>query len=459
MTTQSTHRHWHSKRRAALFTDTPDTQHGGVLVFSTVPIDTAAAQQLAGSCTDGVAYVDGHHAVVRGAGGVYVTEAAQWFTQALVTQAGAEHCARVWQWLERAVQHHWRDEQVTLLATPGSTGRDLWLRTIPTGKAYATLEPELQQLLRSSAHQARVEVLPEPAAVRANGGQLAQLVEYDLRLAYMAVARNMPAGRPVWRHDVKVTSSSSELQQAGRWWVDFTPPARWQLPGIFPVMRTDGGWHYPTSGTHSTVVDGCELQLALEHGWQVRVQRALLWPDRCDPYRALFGRLLCILEDAQRHSELTQRMVRSAVRAMALHTIGAMHGAPHKVSRHGTAADVPADAQQLRIEADGTARWVQLEPGSWQQTHHPEWTAHLWARARYRVMWSPGDAGILCAPAGTVVAVRTDAVYLTQPMGWDRNDDGKPGRWVMKRNTQGPISWPRSHSELLRVRDGGSHGA
>jgi hypothetical protein len=411
-------------------------------------MDNAAAHQLAAATPEASTYLDGHHPVVRTRRG-YCTEAASWFGQSLVTEAGAVHCQRLWDWLNTAVQHYWKDADLCLLASPGSTGRDLWLRTIdPMGKGWLLQADDVQQLVRDTAHQARIEVMPAPA-----GGHLAGLYEYDMRLAYLAVSRQLPTGRPVWHHTMQADAQTTRLPS--RWWVTFTVPRGWNQVGLLPVMHSHGGWHYPTAGTHDAVVDGCELSLAVEHGWHITVQRTLVWPERCDPYRLLFGRLLRIISDSGRLSPLSQRMVRAAVRAIALHTIGAMHGAPHKVTRRGTVDEMPADAEQVRIEADGLMRWVQYDSTAWAETSHPEWTAHLWARARYRLLQSPGGAGMLTLPAGTVVAVRTDAIYTTIPTGWDASDDGQPGRWVLKRQRTGQLRWPNSHSELLVLRSGG----
>lgn len=436
---KSVFRHWHYQARETVFTDSPELRDGEQ-VFCVRNLTRAEAGEIAGET--GTLYLDGHYPVIRSARG-YVTEAASWFGAANVAEAGAEHCARVWAWLSAAVRHYWHDERVTLLATPASTGRDLWLRTIPPNHAgYPVLSDDLQGLIRSTAHQGRIEVMPAPPGGATVGG----LWEYDLRFAYLAVARNLPLGRPELRQAPTITALT--VREPARWSVRFTVPKRWNRPGLLPVMAEGGGWHYPTVGRHTATVDGCELALAVQHGWKIEPLQALVWPDTGNPFRVMSDRLQRILTDSLRHSELTRRMVRQAVRAVALHTIGSMHGAGHKVSRTGEPDQVPAEAERLQVLPDGRMSWVEMEPAPWAETVHPEWSAHIWARARYRVA-----AAMMQAPAGTVVAVRTDAIYSTEPWNWLPADDGKIGRWVLKRTVPGPLPWPASHSELLRMRE------
>lgn len=62
-------------------------------------------------------------------------------------------------------------------------------------------------------------------------------------------------------------------------------------------------------------------------------------------------------------------------------------------------------------------------------------------------------AGALHAPPGTIVAFRTDAVYLTQPQTWPHH--GQPGDYLNKGRLPGPIPAPATEDELLTLRDRG----
>lgn len=61
--------------------------------------------------------------------------------------------------------------------------------------------------------------------------------------------------------------------------------------------------------------------------------------------------------------------------------------------------------------------------------------------------------GALHAPPGTVVAFRTDAVYLTQPQNWPYH--GQPGDYLRKGQLTGPVPAPTTEDELLALRDRG----
>jgi hypothetical protein len=50
----------------------------------------------------------------------------------------------------------------------------------------------------------------------------------------------------------------------------------------------------------------------------------------------------------------------------------------------------------------------------------------------------------------TIVACRTDAVYMTADPGW--GDDGRVGRLSRRYSSRTLAPWPQSHRELLAVR-------
>ncbi|MER8073391.1 hypothetical protein ABTZ59_34600, partial [Streptomyces sp. NPDC094034] len=54
-------------------------------------------------------------------------------------------------------------------------------------------------------------------------------------------------------------------------------------------------------------------------------------------------------------------------------------------------------------------------------------------------------------PPGTVVAFRTDALYLTQPHHWPYH--GQPGDYLNKGHLTGPLPAPTTEEELLTLRD------
>ncbi|WP_327420263.1 hypothetical protein OG612_39370 [Streptomyces sp. NBC_01527] len=68
-----------------------------------------------------------------------------------------------------------------------------------------------------------------------------------------------------------------------------------------------------------------------------------------------------------------------------------------------------------------------------------------------RRAWSDTYAGALHTPPGTVIAFRTDAVYLTQPQNWPYH--GQPGDYLYKGHLAGPVPAPTTEDEPLALRD------
>ena len=129
-----------------------------------------------------------------------------------------------------------------------------------------------------------------------------------------------------------------------------------------------------------------------------------------------------------------------AVRAILLQSIGDLHGrgrAALRVFRH-------ADGTR---EEKAFAPWSRGGPLS-----HPEWSAAIWARCRYRLA-----KALLSVPRETLLGCCVDALYLTADPGWA--ETGKVGEFRVKGRLSGPLPAPRTLSDLHRLadeaRDGG----
>lgn len=399
-------------------------------------------------------YLDGHYPVIR-RGGDRATWANQYFGDRpfTISDAGA-----VWRELDRMLSIAWRWNGSLLSLTPATTGRDLWVRTIPAGDGYPVLDERLQATIRAGSGQGRIEVMPGAGSVT--------LHEYDARLAYLSLTRRMPVGEPVDLHGADAEQWIEEHPYAPcRALVSFYVPDGWgRRPGILPIAldradNPDAGWHWPTGpGTlHGpTWCEGSELALARRYAWRTTVHRVIGWTDTADVFAIWQTRLLKVLDQGARlyrGDELRGSMFRSAVRAIALHTIGSLNGAPHKVTHIGTS---PSDgALSIRALGPGLLTWHTIEPPAWPQLSHPEWTATIWGRARTRLLDAPGKGGhrvgALHVEPGAVVAFRTDAIYTDRPLDWDRHDDGAPGRYRHK-GSHGPVPWPRNGTDVLAAK-------
>lgn len=394
--------------------------------------------------TPGEVYEAGHYPVVRIDDGPTVMDSAQWFG---VHEVEPETVERWWWWLTDAVRHAWRrNDPGALNGSPGTVGRDLWLRTIPAGKSYPVLPAEQQQSIRSMAGQGRIESF--------GGGGLADGIRaVDMRLAYAACLDGLPVGEPERRGG---GWWSADRQQRCKVFATVRVPREWRHVGMLPVRADGGRWVWPAEPGRVLPhewYDGAELELAVRHGWEVvESHETIVWPETDRPFRLWVGRLLSIIETAP--AEM-RRPIRFACRAMILHTIGAIHGAPYRVS-HTTAPEVvPATAHVIGATGGGAVRWVEHKPPAWPETAHPEWSSHIWARARRRLLQSPGGGGLLAMDRARLIGVRTDAIYYAgtgEPWpGYVEPESPKPGAWIRAHDDPRSQPWPRTNAELMRA--------
>ena len=337
----------------------------------------------------------------------------------------------------------------TLLRSPATTGRELFIRSIPKGERWAVLPDELQQLVRSTSTQGRIELVWP-------GGELPGLVEYDARVFYAALCAELPAGEPErWRGEHPY-GEYARARLLARW----TIPADWDHVGILPHLGPDG-WTWPDTpgNTYEGWIAGVELQLARRWGWTVDVVESLVWPTKGRPLDS-WARKLADLAQAAEHDG--RRLVRAALRSIVLHAIGAFQGREHVVTKSAdidTIDELPANATSPRWEGDSIV-WGETVGQAWPEAAHPEWCAEVWARARVRLLDAPAPGntrvGALHVPREQLVGFYTDAIFLTTDPAWP--DDGKVGRFRLEMAHHAPLRAPRSIGDLANVRDEAVNG-
>ncbi|MET7311654.1 hypothetical protein ABZS68_32520 [Streptomyces sp. NPDC005571] len=404
-----------------------------------------------------------HHVEIRSAGEWFDTEGAE---PAIIRDA----FVLLW----KALRHHWPG--AVIMGSPSQTGRDLWTRTIPTKGQYAdgypVLSEELRGLFHATAGQGRTELITPPRVPE----QLPGLAEYDRTFAYAKHTWKSGVGTPR-RVTAATFASWSQKEQTkalfgcGHWHVRVTVPDTWNHVGIFPAPAPgDRAWHYPaTPGTtFTTWAGGPEIYTALSNPrgpWKIEILDGILFDDGKpldDWSKKLKEAWASLTAQADLNGDPAQRtaahLASRAVRAILLYGIGAFAQRPRTVT--GTTPrtherDVPPDAEIIGFDND-TITWQRPTGFTRDPNAHPEWAAHIWSSARAALLSQRHRdddtyAGALHAPPGTVIAFRTDAVYLTQPQNWPYH--GQPGDYLHKGHLAGPVPAPTTEDELLALRD------
>lgn len=372
-------------------------------------------------------------------------------------------CSEAWRLVGQLVRRSFG--LPALLATPTTTGRELWLRTIPEGRGWTVLDPELQELIRSTSGQGRIELVAEP------GAELPELVEMDARWAYSALCSKLGgaaagAGGSTWTYSRAGRGLGLEFSPyvRGRYLVTARVPETWDHVGILPAKDGADGWRWPRrpGEVFTTWCDGAELWVAARHGWTFDVHESLTFSDYqgAGPLDTWAKKLREVRETCRNlgavgaRSEVVAELAGNAVRALLLHALGGFHGTPHRVTRAVPISDADSipEGVHMRLEGD-VLSWGEVRPPAWPEMVHPEWSAAVWARARARLLDAPGGAGALSVPFSSVVGFRTDAVYLTAPAAWP--DEGKAGQYRVKARVAGPLKAPTDQLGLLSMRDGG----
>ncbi|MGY0055057.1 hypothetical protein ACWY4P_00420 [Streptomyces sp. LZ34] len=214
-----------------------------------------------------------------------------------------------------------------------------------------------------------------------------------------------------------------------------TVPDTWNHVGLLPAPAPgERAWHYPAGPktTFTTWAGGPEIRTALTNPltpWKVEILDGILWEDGKpldDWTKKLKETWSSLSAQAQLHgnpqhargAHLASRVVRSIL----LYGIGSFAQRPRMVT--GTTPrtaerDVPPDAEIIAFD-DELITWRRPTGFSRDPNAHPEWAAAIWSGARAALLTQRHrddntHAGALHTPPGTVIAFRTDALYLTQP--------------------------------------------
>jgi hypothetical protein len=303
-------------------------------------------------------------------------------------------------------------------------------------------------------------------------------VEYDRTFAYAKHTWKSPVGTP-HRITASTFAAWSEKEQmralygCGHWQVRVSVPDTWNHVGLLPAPAPgDRAWHYPAepSTTFTTWAGGPEIHTALTNPmtpWKIEILDGILWEDGkpLDDWAKKLKETWTNLS-AQAHFQGNPEQARAAhlasraVRSILLYGIGAFAQRPRMVT--GTTPrtmerDVPPDAEIIGFD-DELITWQKPTGFARDPNAHPEWAAAIWSGARAALLTQRHRddntyAGALHTPPGTVVAFRTDALYLTQPQNWPYHH--QPGDYLLRGHLTGPVTAPTAEEGLLTLRDVG----
>ena len=378
---------------------------------------------------------------------VEIHRAASWFGEGDYATTEARDALRL---VQRVLQDEWGSDDVIVLATPATTGRDLIQRSIPKDVEIPVLDDGLQELIRATSGQGRWEFFDH------GDEELPGLHGWDMRFSYAAFTWGLGVGPAEL-----IEGGDFEPYARGRTRARVTVPADWNHVGLLGVPNDVGSWDYPAApgARFEGWWDNAELHLAAEHGWSFEVVEQIrlsdgrpldTWRDklvRCRERVAMFAERGDV-------TPAVAELARGAFRNLVLHTVGALHARSSPVTK-----TLPREAMdELPADAGPTLRpvgeqWVWEEPRSaaWREMAHPEWSSAVWARCRARLMLHrPTNTGALTVPKSSLVALRTDAVYLASPPPW--TDSGKVGALRPVVEISGPLAAPRTEAELMLLR-------
>jgi hypothetical protein len=346
------------------------------------------------------------------------------------------------------------------LASPTTTGRELLHSSLPWDtkagnyRSLPVLAPEHASLIRSTSPQGRLELVP--------GEDTLPGIHYlDQRWAYAACVN---AELPIGPATLVDGGDFSQSYTPARYLVKARVPDGWDKVGILPAKVDDGeSWEYPSTPgtTFDTWADPAELRVAAHYGWSFTILQTLAyagsakvlagWGDALQRARASIG----VRAQAGEIDPEVAGMAAAGVRQILVNGIGSLHGRPRKVTRAVASFDqVPAGEQAS--EHGGQWIWTETGAGAGDAFSHPELSTAIWARCRARLLDGGSGkgaprTGALMLPRSEVVALRTDALYLTRDPGWI--DGGSIGEFRVKGHAVGPIDRPTDIAELLSIKE------
>lgn len=374
--------------------------------------------------------------------------------------------------------------------TPTATGLNFWMTTLPKkGFEPELLDDDLAREIHATTGQHRVEHFVDgpsrcecgdcPALVPA--GQIERFTYIDGRFMYSSLCREVgsaPALRLTGEQATEFFSGPAGRYNKGRAKIRFTVPQGWEgMPGLVPVAREDGQWHYPCrpGATHTAWVDAVELDVVRtfweEESFQILEGVAFTKSRALDNFA---NRLVVAREKAAEFDADAALIetVGAALRSILLQTIGGFHSlGRNSVFVVDSPRDVPPEYAGSVSDFGGMLTYSKpFDDASTGWAFHPEYSSQVWARERARMLqgpiapitypngWQHNRWGALYLLPESLLGINGDAIYTTTipraalPVERGGGDDGKVGRLRVKGVIEGPMKAPKSTEDRNRLR-------
>ena len=373
------------------------------------------------------------------------------------------------------------DAGAILFGTPSRTGQDLLLRSLPqyddfdergrrTKQPYEYLPApaDVRDILTHNFGQGRMEFVAPPQRRAVSSPPLREMFLLDARWMYAAHVRGLPvllAGSPSSAQVVHDTAPDFEAYRPGFYRVLFRAPQDWGHIGLLPVwdaeeLRTT--WPVESFFWQTGWATEPEVRLALREGWDVRVRERILFAPSStpgsDPARTWIETLIRLRAriagnntsnsnsnstDPTENTQSADRLLSAALRNLVITPVGAWTRRDKRelhVTLPGHEGEIPDDAEDVTpIYADPTKptpdtlvriEWYSLGRLDAMQAamYRPEWSVAVWGSARRTLAEES-----LRYPQDGQIALRSDALALRYLPTNLREDDGKPGRFRLKK--------------------------
>lgn len=341
-----------------------------------------------------------------------------------------------------------------LRETPTGTGAGLLLHMLPEQKhgnqqtKYHELPDGYQTTIRAGLAHASIQFFRSADPIE-------QIVYYDARAAYLSKASWVPCY--FGDQDDLIVDERNEYAQTsqghrgvlGFYLCEVKVPHDWHHIGLAPQKIPNQRYAaFPNKPgcMWDTWLDGVEVAQLIKHGWGCAIKKRILFPTRqTAQYNPLgnWQQLLCSeIEQIGDHpheqsgrSVEGQKLMRAALRAMGLYTIGFFHS--HGKEQTRTLARGEKLPPEIPLWADARLNADQTRTYTWRSKHtdiramwnHPEWQAHILAKWRVNL-----HAIALNIPFEDIIAIQTDAIYTRRwvDRGIIGEDTGKCGQFRVK---------------------------